>query len=145
MSDSSGSSENDPGEDPRRVTATPFVAAVAIVAFLLVGIVVAGWLSPADENVTDTDLISRAVADYLQAHNHNDADLLATLVCDSYADDRSVVAGRDGEIVLVGVDGVEVEGSRARADVRISAPDDQGETTDAWGFIREGDDWVVCN
>lgn len=145
MSDSNGSSENDLGEDPRRVTATPFVAAVAIVALLLVGIVVAGWLSPADENVTDTDLISRAVADYLQAHNHNDADLLATLVCDSYSEDQPVIAGRDGEIDLVGVDGAEVEGNSAHADVRISAPDDQGETTDTWNFAREGDDWLVCN
>lgn len=145
MSDSRGSSENDPGEDPRRVTATPFIAAVAIVALVLVGIVVSSWLSPADENVTESDRISRAVADYLQAHNHNDSDVLETLVCKTYSDDRAVVADREGEISLVGVTDSEVEGDRATAQVRISAPDDQGETTDTWELAREGDNWVVCN
>ncbi|NLE77989.1 MAG: hypothetical protein GX610_00110 [Rhodococcus sp.] len=145
MSDSSGSSEQDPGEDPRRVTATPFMAALAIVVVILVGIVVSSVLSPADENLTDSDRINRAVADYLQAHNHNDTDVLETLVCDSYSDERAVTAGREGEITLVGVDGSEIEGDHATAQVRITAPDDQGETTDTWELSREGDTWVVCN
>ncbi|MFD4368533.1 hypothetical protein [Rhodococcus sp. NPDC058521] len=145
MSDSSGSSEHDPGEDPRRVTATPFLAAVAIVTLVIVGIFVAGWISPADENVTESDRINRAVADYVQAHNHNDSDLLDTLVCENYSEDRAPVAGRDGEIEVAGVDEAEVNGDRARAQVRINASDDKGETTDTWELTRDGDKWVICN
>lgn len=148
MSDPSESPHNAAGddpEDPRRTTATPFIAAVALVVIILVAIVVGSILSPADENVTEADRINRSVADYIQARNHDDADLQKSLVCSTWSDDRSLLAGREGEITLQGVDSSEVNGDRARAEVRITAEDGRGEATDTWQLTRSGDKWVVCN
>ncbi|MCQ4118077.1 Rv0361 family membrane protein [Rhodococcus tibetensis] len=139
-----GAAGGDP-EDPRRTTATPFIAAVVLVVVILVAIVVGGMLSPADRNVTEADRITRSVADYIQAHNHDDADLQKSLVCSTWSADRSPLEAREGEITLQGVDSPEVNGDRARADVRITAEDGRGETTNTWQLIRSDDTWVVCN
>ncbi|MFZ2174211.1 MAG: hypothetical protein WAW17_09280 [Rhodococcus sp. (in: high G+C Gram-positive bacteria)] len=132
-------------EDPRRTTATPFLIALTIIVVLLIGIVVAGMISPAEENVTEADRIERTVADFIEAHNRDDADLQASLVCPSYSEERSVLAGREGEITLQKVESSEVNGDRARAEVRIGADDPEGETTGTWQLTRDGDRWVVCN
>ncbi|BAH50201.1 Rv0361 family membrane protein [Rhodococcus opacus] len=150
MSGSSESPQRDAGGaedpvDPRRTTAVPFIAAVTVIVVILVAIVVSSMLSPADENVTEADRINRSVADFIQAHNHDDADLQKTLVCPSWSDDRDVLRGREGDVTLQGVESSEVNGDRARAEVRVSADDGKGETTDTWQLTRDGDTWVVCN
>ncbi|MEV0947898.1 hypothetical protein [Rhodococcus sp. NPDC049939] len=149
MSDSSGSpngaGDGDDPVDPRRVTATPFIAAVASVVVILLIIVVSGWLSPAEENVTQADRISRTVADFIQAHNNNDTDLQESLTCSSWSDGRSVLSGREGEITLQQVESSEINGDRGRAVVRISADDAEGETTDTWQLTRVDGDWLICD
>ncbi|WP_072691303.1 Rv0361 family membrane protein [Rhodococcus marinonascens] len=148
MSDTSESPEHAGDGDPvdsQHTTATPFIAAAAIIVVVLVGIIVSSWLSPADQNVTEADRINRSVADFIQTHNHGDADLQATLVCTSWSDERSVLAGREGEITLQQVESSEVNGDRARAVVRISADDAEGETTDTWQLTRADGNWLICD
>ncbi|AOW93313.1 hypothetical protein BFN03_13440 [Rhodococcus sp. WMMA185] len=149
MSDSGESprSEGDGGDpvDPRRVTATPFIAAVAITVAILLIIVVSGWLSPAEENITEADRINRVVADFIAAHNQNDTEVQESLVCPSWSDDRSALRGLEGEITLQQVESSEVNGNRAQAVVRISAADSGEESTATWRLTRDGDNWLVCD
>lgn len=80
MSDELRESDN---IDGKKASAGPFLLAVAIVALILGGIFVASWISPAEENVTESDRVSRSVTDYVDAENRNDAETIKTLTCAS--------------------------------------------------------------
>ncbi|WP_305092641.1 hypothetical protein [Prescottella sp. R16] len=135
----------EPAEDPSRTTATPFLLAVSIVVIVMIGMVLAAIISPADEQLTETDRLTASVSDFVRAHNNDDDEAVARMLCDTFAEDRSPIAGRDGEIEIVEVANARVVGHEATADVRIDAPDGKGETTESWQFVRGDNRWLVCN
>ena len=141
MSDELRESDN---IDGKKASAGPVLLAVAIVALILGGIFVASWISPAEENVTESDRVSRSVTDYVDAENRNDAETVKTLTCASFNSSTGPMAGVDGTVELKGVDGVVVNGDRARADVTITGGG-AGERVSTWALTRDGNRWVVCN
>lgn len=128
----------------KKASAGPFLLAVAIVALILGGIFFASWVSPAEENVSESDRVSRSIADYVDAENKGDGETLETMTCAGFDADRAPLAGADGVVEVKGIDGVVVNGNGARADVRVSGGG-QGERVSTWKLTRDGDRWVVCN
>ncbi|QBJ95869.1 hypothetical protein ERC79_07715 [Rhodococcus sp. ABRD24] len=135
----------EPVEDPRRTTAKPFILAVSIVALVMIAIVLAAFLSPAEENLTESDRLNATVGDFARAHNNGDAIAMDRMVCQEFAEDRSPFAGRDGEITVSAVESAQVTGDRATAVVKVGAKDGKGDVTSTWNFTRGDDRWLVCN
>ncbi|CAM3003180.1 Nuclear transport factor 2 family protein [Prescottella defluvii] len=136
---------HDPLEDPSRTTAKPFILAVSIVAILLIGIIAAAVLRPAEESRTDADRINASVGDFVRATNNDDATAIDHMVCQGFAEDRSPIAGRDGEVKVEEVTNVAVNGENATADVRFDSGDGKGATTSTWQFVQGDGLWLVCN
>ncbi|MCJ0902234.1 hypothetical protein [Rhodococcus sp. ARC_M6] len=141
MSDQLRDSDN---SENKTASAGPFLLAVAIVALILGGIFVASAMSPAEDNVTETDRISRTVADYVAAHNKNDTKTLQSLTCANFDKQSDALAAANGEVELAGVDNPVVTGDRAQADVRLSGGG-LGNKVEAWTFTRDGEGWDVCS
>lgn len=139
------SDEHAPGDDPPRTTAGPFLLAVSIVAIVMIGIVVSAILRPADESRTDAEQLNASASDFVRASNNDDDEALDRMVCDGFADDRSPIAGREGEIRVEEVTNTAVDADTATADVRIDAADGKGSETSTWQFVRSGGRWLVCN
>lgn len=137
--------QHEPPEDPSRTTAKPFILAVSIVAIVMIGIVVSSWLSPADENRSEADQLNASASDFVRASNNDDAGAVDRMVCDGFAEDRSPLAGREGEVTVVSLTNEQVKGDEATADVRIDAKDGRGEATATWRFVRGDDRWLVCD
>ncbi|MFD5808071.1 Rv0361 family membrane protein [Rhodococcus aetherivorans] len=133
--------EPDPDETDRS-SATPFLAALAIIVVLVVGVFVAQLVSPSDSSTSGTELVVRTVDDYVRAHNAGDAPAQDRLRCDGLPADRAPLAGVAGEVQLEGVENVETDGDRGTADVR--ARFDGNEQTSTWQFVRIDDVWRVC-
>lgn len=139
------SDEHAPGDDPSRTTAGPFLLAVSIVAIVMIGIVVSAILRPADESRTDAEQLNASASDFVRASNNDDDEALDRMVCDGFADDRSPIAGREGEIRVEEVTNTAVDADTATADVRIDAADGKGSETSTWQLVRSGGRWLVCN
>ncbi|KXF84658.1 membrane protein [Rhodococcus ruber Chol-4] len=133
--------EPDPDETDRS-SATPFLAALAIIVVLVVGVFVAQLVSPSDRSATGTELVVRTVDDYVRAHNAGDRAAQDRLRCDRLAADRAPWAGVDGEVQLEAVENVETNDDRASADVRARSAG--GEQTSTWQFVRIDDVWRIC-
>ncbi|NMM89995.1 hypothetical protein B2J88_37625 [Rhodococcus sp. SRB_17] len=141
MSDQLRDSDN---SENKTASAGPFLLAVAIVALILGGIFVASWMSPAEENVTEDDLVSRSVADYTAAHNENDIKTLQGLTCANFDPKTGPLADAKSGVEVKGVDNIEVTGDRARADVNLSGGG-PGSRVEVWNLTRDGESWDVCN
>lgn len=135
----------EPAEDPSRTTAKPFILAVSIVAIVMIGIVVSSLLSPADENRSEADRLNASTSDFVRAHNNDDDQAVGRMVCEGFAEDRSPLSGREGEVTVVSVTNAQVNGNDATADVRIDATDGKGEATSTWHFVQGDGRWLVCN
>ncbi|TSD48814.1 hypothetical protein FFI94_023485 [Rhodococcus sp. KBS0724] len=135
--DDSGNSES------KTASAGPFILAVAIVALILGGIFVSSWLSPADENVSEDDRISRVVADYVAASNENDTKTLQTLTCANFDPKTGPLAEAEGDVEMQGINESSVSGDRATVDVRLSGGG-QDQRVEVWTLTRDGDSWNIC-
>ncbi|EME57251.1 hypothetical protein QYS60_03185 [Rhodococcus sp. GXMU-t2271] len=133
--------EPDPDETDRS-SATPFLAALAIIVVLVVGVFVAQLVSPSDRSTSGTELVVRTVDDYVRAHNAGDRAAQDRLRCDQLAADRAPLAGVDGEVQLEAVENVETNDDRASADVRARIAGN--EQTSTWQFVRIDDVWRIC-
>ncbi|MGF7120047.1 hypothetical protein [Rhodococcus sp. AG1013] len=137
--------QQEPLDDPSRTTAKPFILAVSIVAILMIGIIVSALLRPAEESRSDADRINASVSDFVRASNNDDADAIDHMVCQGFAEERSPIAGREGEIKIEEVTNAAVNGTAATADVRIDAGDGKGAATSTWQFVHGDGIWLVCN
>lgn len=138
------SDEPAPVDDPRRTTAKPFILAVSIVAILMIGIVVSAMLRPAEEGRSEAEQLNASASDFVRASNNDDAQAVDRMICDGFAEDRSPIAGREGEIRIEELTNAVVDGTDATADVRINAGDDKGATTSTWKFVQGDGRWLVC-
>lgn len=146
----------DSGE-PRPPNAWPFILAVGVAVVLLVGIFVAARVAPAEDNVTQAQLITDSVDAFVQAQNDGDAARLRATTCvdqvaelipgddASYRADRAAAVEDDGETVIDGVPtGYEVNGDRGR----VTVPLRQGSgdpVSEEWRLVRVDGQWLVCN
>ncbi len=135
--DNSGNSEN------ATASAGPFILAVAIVALILGGIFVSSWMSPAEENVSESDRISRLVADYVAAHNENDTKTLQGLTCANFDPETGPLADTEGDVEMQGLNETVVSGDRATVDVRLSGGG-QDQRVEVWTLTRDGEGWDIC-
>lgn len=126
-------------------TIIPFLAAVVVIAVIGLGIFLAGRISPAENNVTESDRIQVAVTNFVATHNSKDAKSAATTQCPGFDEKHSPLAGRDGKVVVSRVEAAEVNGDRAKADVTTGIESKQDDQTATWKFHRDDGTWRVCN
>ncbi|MCX5041971.1 hypothetical protein OG921_02020 [Aldersonia sp. NBC_00410] len=125
-------------QDPR--TIVPFLAAVGAIAVIVIGIVVAQLVSPAADNVTETDLINTSARDFAAAVAGGKQDRIDAASCAEFSMDRAPLSG---SATVVRVENVKVDGDHGTADVTVET--DGAETTSAWVFTRANDHWRVCD
>lgn len=139
MTDETGENIED-----KKASAGPFLLAVAIVALIMGGIVFASCTSPAEENLSESDRVSRTASDYVNAVNNKDGATISRLTCVNFDESAGPLAGVDGAVKLEGVGNVEMSSYGAQADVRISGGG-RGERDSTWTFSLDGDRLLVCN
>ena len=144
MTESSEPSPEPVPEPAESRTAWPFVAAVVVIAVIALGIVIAGLLSPAEENVTESDRIRVAVNNYVAARDSGDANQLKAATCTNFDADRSPLSDAPGKVTVKRVEAATVDGDRAEADVTV-AHDDKDDPATSWSFARADGEWRVCN
>ncbi|WP_206488868.1 hypothetical protein [Rhodococcus sp. KRD162] len=145
------------GEE-RQPNAWPFIIAAGVAVVLLVGIFVASKLAPAENNVTQAQLLTDSVEGFLEAQNTGNADLLRENTCfDEVAllvpgDDAQYRLDREGEVERNGetsIDGVpsnyEINGDRGVVTVPLKEAKSGVQTDEKWKFVRIDDKWLVCN
>lgn len=155
--DNASKAAADPGES-RPTNAWPFVLAVSVVAVLLIGIFAASRFAPAEDNVTQAQLLTDSIDGFLEAQNTGDADLLRQNTCFDqlprlisgddarYRTDRAGEVERNGETSIDGVPSkYEVNGDRAVVQVPLKEQKSGVRTDDEWHFVRVDDTWLVCN
>ncbi|WP_306365187.1 hypothetical protein [Nocardia sp. CC227C] len=124
----------------------PFLAAAGIIALVVVGIVIAGLVSPAEKNVTDSDRLAVAARNLVGALAADDP-LNGRIVCAGFDDDRSPVRIESDDaapaLEFVRLTDARVDGDRATATVTVRL--DGNESTSTWNFTRADDRWVVCD
>ncbi|MBF6241602.1 hypothetical protein IU474_31660 [Nocardia otitidiscaviarum] len=124
----------------------PFLAAAGIIALVVLGIVIAGLVSPAEKNVTDSDRLAVAARNLVGALAADDP-LGDRIVCAGFDNDRSPVRIESEDaapaLEFVRLTDARVDGDRATATVTVRL--DGTENTSTWNFTRGGNGWVVCD
>lgn len=132
-------------------TATPFLAALAIISLVVIAIAVVNYFSD-DELTPEQQVVRAAVAqnDALQKENY--ADFAKNTCRAEQGDETEVLAGqrdskeRQGRRLIDDVTDVVVAGDRATAKVTYQfdkAPDTKVDTETT--FVREDGAWKVCS
>lgn len=142
----------------RAPTAWPFLIAVGIVVVILAGIFIAARFAPAENNVTQAQLMTDAITEFVDAQNTGDAAALRGTTCSQQVDnlitgsDADYSAARAADVEQNGklvVDGAptdyEVNGDRGVATVPTKLEKSGTTTNDEWKFVRVDDKWLVCN
>lgn len=138
-----GAPEPDPDEtDADTGSIGPFLGAVTVIVLLIVGVVLAQVLSPAGDEIDDGERISRAVADYVRAHNEDDTAVLDRLRCEALPADRAPLSDVDGDVGFDGTGAVSIDGDRGTVEVRTTVGDTR--ETETWQVTRIDDLWRIC-
>ncbi|SNS67887.1 Rv0361 family membrane protein [Rhodococcoides kyotonense] len=142
----------------RPATAWPFLLAVGIVAVILVAIFAASRFAPAENNVTQAQLLTDSITEFVDAQNSGDADALRASTCEQQV--NSIITGSDadynaarvaeveksGKIVVDGAPtDYEINGDRGIVTVPTKLEKSGETSTEQWKFVREDDKWLVCN
>ncbi|MBH0118347.1 hypothetical protein I0Q12_01860 [Rhodococcus sp. CX] len=141
MADKRPAPEPDPDE-PERSTAGPFLGALAVVVVLILVVVAGQVFGPSDESLSDSDLVSRTVDDYVRAHNTDDDDAMTRLRCAELPADQAPLADVDGEATIDEFGTVDIEGDRGRVETRTTVDGEQD--TVVWSLTRVDGDWRIC-
>lgn len=144
--------------DERSASPWPFLIAVIIVVVLLGGIFLAARFAPAEDNVTQAQLITDSLTEFVEAQNSGDADQLRSTTCDQqvgqlipgsdedYASARADDVAENGELVVDGVPSdYEVNGDRGVATVPTRLEKTGATASEEWKFLRVDGNWLVCN
>lgn len=147
------------GSDERNPSSMwPFLLAAGLVVALLAWIVLASIFSPAEKNVTQAQLLTDSITDFVDAQNTGDAAALRASTCPSqvaqlvpgsdaeYSAERASEIGKNGKIVVDGVPSdYDINGDRGVVTVPTKL-EKSGETAnDQWKFVRVDEKWLVCN
>lgn len=144
-----GAPEPDPDPDsgpdpdgPINNSAGPFLGAVAVIVAIVLIVFGAQFFGPSGEDLTDRDLVYRAVADYVAAHNADDREILERLRCGDLEADEAPLADVEGTVDLQAAQNITIEGDRASTDVRTSVDGDV--QTQTWQVVRVDGIWRIC-
>lgn len=132
--------------------------AVGIVVVILAGIFLAAQFAPAEKNVTQAQLMTDAITDFVAAQNDGDAAALRASTCQQqvagiitgsdadYTSARAAETEKNGKIVVDGAPtAYEVNGDRGVANVPIKLEKSGTTSNDQWKFARVDGNWLVCN
>lgn len=146
MSDAQTTAEPAPidqGEPVRSLV--PFLAATVVAVLVVVGIVIAALVHPAEKNLTDADRIANAVHAFVDAQRGTDSAKRAGTACPGFVQARSPLgpdaAGRDIEID--GLKDPRPDGNRAT--VTVTSKVDGKSATTVWNLTRPAGTWLVCD
>jgi len=135
----------DPGPDPDGPTSSstgPFLGALAVLVVLVLVVFGAQMFSPPGADLTEDEMVRRAVTDYVSAHNENDGPILDRLRCRELSPDDAPLADVEGRVELQAAHNIAVDGDRATVDVRTGL---DGQTqTETWQVVRIDDVWRIC-
>lgn len=124
----------------------PFLLAAGIIVLVVVGIVIAAIVSPAEKNVTDSDRLAVAARNFTDAQTAADP-LNTRVACAGFDDAHSPLKLEHGDstptLEFVGLTDPQVTGDRGTAAVTVRI--DGKETTSTWNFTHSDSGWVVCN
>ncbi|MFI6871402.1 hypothetical protein [Nocardia sp. NPDC050406] len=124
----------------------PFLLAAGIIALVVLGIVIAAVVSPAEKNVTDSDRLAVAARNFIGAQTAADP-LNTRIVCAGFDDARSPLRTEHDDtpptLEFVGLADPRVDGDRGAAAVTVRI--DGKETTSTWNFTKADSGWVVCD
>jgi hypothetical protein len=133
----------DPSADePTSGTPWPFMGALLVVVLLILAVMGAQLLSPAQDELSVDERINRTVADYVRAHNENDQDILARLRCEELPEAEAPLSDVEGTVELQATQDVAVEGDRATVDVRATV--DGESRIETWQVVQVDSVWRVC-
>lgn len=144
--------------ESRPASVWPFVIAVSVVVLLLGGIFLAARFAPAEDNITQAQLLTDSISDHIRAQNEGDADLLRATTCDQqvaqlipgsdadYASARAEAVTENGRLTVDGTPtGYEINGDRGIVTVPTRFESTDATTTERWRFVRVEENWLVCN
>ncbi|OZC86723.1 hypothetical protein CH282_10410 [Rhodococcus sp. 06-418-1B] len=142
----------------RPPNAWPFLIAVSIVVVLLAGIFLAARFAPAEDNVTQAQLLTDSITEFVDAQNEGDADALRAVTCDEqvsslvtgsdqdYTDARVADVEENGKLVVDGAPSeYEINGDRGVVTVPTKFEKTGATSSEVWKFVRVDDKWLVCN
>ncbi len=142
----------------RPASAWPFVLAAGIVVAILAAIFLSAKFAPAEKNITQAQLMTDSITDFVDAQNTGDAELLRSATCsdqvaklirgtdDQYRSDRAEYVQENGKTTVDGVPtDYQVNGDRGVATVPTKEAKSGATADDQWKFVRSGDQWLVCN
>ncbi|MBL1072857.1 hypothetical protein JK358_00445 [Nocardia sp. 2] len=127
-------------------TLLPFLLAAGVIMVVIIGIVIAALVSPAEKNVTDSDRLAVAARNYTASRTGTDV-LDPTVTCPGFDPNRAPLKVPTGEMSatfdLLKLDAAEVNGDQATAQVTVRT--NGVESTSTWHFARTDRVWLVCN
>lgn len=142
----------------RPPNAWPFLLAVGIVGVVLAGIFLAARFAPAEDNVTQAQLLTDSITEFVAAQNDGDADKLRSTTCDEQVarlitgSDADYEAARVADVEANGktvIDGApkdyEINGDRGVVTVPTKLEKSGDTASEVWKFVRVDEKWLVCN
>ncbi|UGT40814.1 hypothetical protein LTV02_33340 [Nocardia yamanashiensis] len=127
-------------------TMLPFLVAAVVIVLVILGIVIAALVSPAEKNVTDSDRLAIAARTFTDSRSGTDV-IDKSTACSGFDEAKSPLAGKPGEqggkYAYVKLVDPRVEGEKATALVTWRAGDRESTTT--WHFSKQGSAWLVCD
>ncbi|MEV6770534.1 DUF4878 domain-containing protein [Nocardia sp. NPDC051030] len=142
---------SDVEEKPERIdqgetrTMLPFLVAAGVIVLVVIGIVIAALVSPAEKNLTDSNRLAIAARNFTESGSGTDRFDKAT-ACPGFDDKRSPlnIPDQTGQkFDLVKVTDTTIDGDKATAAVTVRA--DGRENTSTWHFTKTDNTWLVCN
>ncbi|MGA9871611.1 MAG: hypothetical protein WBQ44_10780, partial [Rhodococcus sp. (in: high G+C Gram-positive bacteria)] len=142
----------------RPATPWPFLIAVGIAVALLAGIFLAAQFAPAEDNVTQAQLLTDSIEDFVDAQNDGDVELLKSTTCQEqlaqlitgsdadYASARAADVAENGKLVVDGPPtDYEINGDRGIVTVPTKLEKSGATSSETWNFVRVDEKWLVCN
>lgn len=123
----------------------PFLVAAGIIVVVLLGIVIATVVSPAEKNVTETDRLAVAARNFAESRSGT-ADPDPSQACPGFDEKRSPLYFPDETgrtFVFSKLTDAVFDADKASARVTYTA--DGKAATGTWHFRKTGSTWLVCN
>lgn len=123
----------------------PFLTAATLILLVILGILIAALVSPAEKNVTDSDRLSLAARGFIQSRSGTDTPK-AGAACPDFDENRSplhVPGGTGKTFEFEGLTDPALDGDKATAQVTFRTGDREDTTT--WHFTKNAGTWLVCN
>ncbi|MFE4459016.1 hypothetical protein ACFROC_16815 [Nocardia tengchongensis] len=123
----------------------PFLVAAGIIAFVILGIVIATLISPVEKNVTESDRLALSATNFIMSRNDT-GKYDPTLSCKGFDEKLSPLRAAvesGGTIAFSKLTDAAIDGDKATAQVSFTVAGAPSATP--WHFSKENSRWLVCN